>query len=78
MKQKELFYRFAGIGFRVKELGTFIQNDMEKMLKDGLITNEQIAENMKKFEKDCDHILEELVELKNTTINFVKTLQKGE
>lgn len=72
-EQKTLFENQILIGNKIKDIGSFIQNDLDFMLSDGTITKEDIKKNLTEF---VDHSSELMNELRMNLNAIYKLMKK--
>lgn len=72
-KQQEIFNEWKILGTKVGDLGVYVQNDFDRMLKDGYATKKQIKENIQNF-KDLVYI--NIQEIKNLSEISTELMRK--
>lgn len=70
--QKELFVKLNVISNKVRLLGGVIQNDLEKCLKEGYLTEQELADSIPEFAKDANEVMTELQELSPKIIELLQ------
>lgn len=71
MHQETLFNQILATSEKARMLSAIVQNDIKRMLDDGMITKEQIAENMILFEEECTVLINEVNKNKEKVFDFL-------
>lgn len=70
-KQEFLFYNWRSCCYKLEKLNFAVQNDMQRLLSDEVITKEQILAAKAEFDRLYDQNIKELSELKIKIDNFL-------
>lgn len=71
MHQETLFNQMLATSEKARMLSAIVQNDIKRMLDDGMITKEQIAESMILFEEECKVLIDEVNKNKEKVFDFL-------
>lgn len=66
--QQKLFYEIVDMKHRMQGLARFVQNDFDRMMKDGATTKDVITESIKEMNKSFDEVINELNVLREKCI----------
>lgn len=71
INQKNLFRQWQDLIQLVKVLGSYVQNDFNKLIADGM-TKEEVQKLLNRFEEDIPDGMEGLMRLSNMTCLFLE------
>lgn len=74
--QKAVFDDILNMKFKIQGLAGFIQNPLEKLLKDGLVTKDEINNSIPEFNDAFESVINELNDLKEKCNAILKHYSK--
>jgi hypothetical protein len=69
--QEELFDDWKEDCHKLELLSGFVQNDLDRMLKDGMITKEDIKNSIVDFKEQYDKRIDHISELRRRIIDYL-------
>ncbi len=72
MEQEELFNEIKNLKHRTSILSSYIQNDFNRLLNDGLIDKEQIKNSINDMQEDYDNLINYLILLKKQSTELME------
>lgn len=64
----ELFNRFKDLAFELRNTAAVVQNDHDRLIKDGMISAEDVRRNTVQFIERCEDHVSELQALQGATV----------
>lgn len=69
--QEELFNEIIFMKEKIQFLASYLQNDFEKMIEDGHVTNEILTDSIVNMKKDFSDVINKLIKLREESTNLI-------